>query len=267
MSAARNDLALILASAGPATLAVSGGVDSMTLGVLAHRQIGTAARMVHAVSPAVPPAATARVRQWAQAEGWNLHVIDAGEFADERYRANPLNRCFFCKSNLYGAIASRFAGTVFSGANVDDLGEYRPGLDAARENNVRHPYLEAGINKSRVRALARELGLGDLADLPASPCLSSRVETLIPIDPETLAAIDAVECLVAKTISPRTVRCRVRASGVVLELDAETLSNLSSPERREVEASVRHLLPEALRARPIHFAAYRNGSAFVGAPT
>src|SRR5262249_46304383 len=155
----------------------------------------------------VPPMATARVRDWASRERWDLAVLDAGEFADPRYRENPVNRCYFCKTNLYGAILGRI-GTgrpIVSGANLDDLGEYRPGLDAAREHEGPHPYIEAGIGKAGVRALARDLGLGDLAELPASPCLSSRVETLIPIEPETLRAIDAVEQLVNRRLRPKTV--------------------------------------------------------------
>ena len=112
--------------------------------------------------------------------------IDAGEFADPRYRANPVNRCYFCKHNLYGTIATRFEGTILSGTNTDDLGDFRPGLKAADEHRVRHPFVEAGLAKSDVRALARELRLDDLAELPAAPCLSSRVETGIAVEPVAL---------------------------------------------------------------------------------
>ncbi len=99
-----------------------------------------------------------------------------------------------------------------SGANLDDLGEYRPGLDAAREHGVRHPFVEAGFSKAMVRALARDLGLGAVAELPAAPCLSSRVETGIRIEPETLAFIHAVERLVGEDLTvtgaKSAVRCR-----------------------------------------------------------
>ncbi len=255
----------ILGDMGPLAIAVSGGVDSMTLAVLAHRKLGCEKVMVmHAASAAVPREATERVRHWARTEGWDLNVIDAGELADERYRNNPLDRCFFCKGNLYGTIAALTDRQVLSGANTDDLGEYRPGLDAAREYGVRHPYLEAGIGKSGVRGLARELGLGDLSDLPASPCLSSRVETLIRIEPEMLSAIHAVELLVLDRLSPRTVRCRVRKTGVVIELDAASLDAASPATRANLTASITGLLPAALADKGISFAPYRNGSAFVG---
>ncbi|MFE0759345.1 hypothetical protein ACFW16_35655 [Inquilinus sp. NPDC058860] len=266
MSADRMRLEDVLDGLGPIAVAVSGGVDSMTLAVLAHRRRPGAVTVVHAVSPAVPPLATARVRDWAGREGWALTVLDAGEFADPRYRENPVNRCYFCKTNLYGAIAGRVDGTIVSGTNLDDLGEYRPGLDAAREHGVRHPYVEAGIGKAGLRALARDLGLGDLAELPASPCLSSRVETLIPIEPEMLRTIDAVEQLVASRLRPRTVRCRIRAAGLVVELDAGSLAGLDAGRAAALEASIRAVLPAGAASRPLAFAPYRVGSAFVGVP-
>jgi len=257
----------VLDGIGEAAVAVSGGVDSLTLAVLAGRRLGPErVLMVHAVSPAVPSEATDRVHRHAEAEGWRLEVIDAGEFADPRYLANPVNRCFFCKASLYGAIASRTSLQVLSGANTDDLTEYRPGLDAARDHGVRHPYLEAGLDKAAVRALARRLGLDEAAELPASPCLASRVETGLAIDPEELAAIHRAETLLRQALKPRTVRCRIRAAGVVLELDAETLAALAPPEQRGLSAAVAALMPPAVAARGVGFAPYRTGSAFVVAP-
>lgn len=259
----RKTLEHVLGEIGTSTIAVSGGVDSMTLAVLSHRLLGASTvSMMHAVSPAVPTEATARVRQWAGREGWDLRLIDAAELADDNYRSNPVNRCFFCKTNLYATMAGFTDRQILSGANTDDLGEYRPGLDAARDHHVRHPYLEAGLSKAAVRALARELGLGDLAELPASPCLSSRIETTIAIDPETLRSIHAVESFLDGRLRPKTVRCRIRRDGVVIELDQPSLARLH--DQAGLSSLVAGLLPAHLAARPIRFEAYRNGSAFVG---
>ena len=257
-------LALVLDGLGEAAIAVSGGVDSLTLAAFAGRWLGPGRTvMVHAVSPAVPPEATARVRRLADSEGWLLEVVDAGEFADARYRANPVDRCFYCKTNLYGAIAARTTRPILSGANTDDLTEYRPGLDAAREYGVRHPYLEAGLDKAAVRGLARSLGLEDAAVLPASPCLSSRVETGLAIDPAELAAIHQVERLLSDRLSPQTVRCRLRRTGVVVELDAVTLARLDEGARAALGRVVAALMPPASAAKGVSFAAYRSGSAFL----
>jgi uncharacterized protein len=253
----------VLSGMGSIAVAVSGGVDSLTLASFAHRRLPGRVAMFHATSPAVPPEATQRTRALADRDGWSLEVIDAGEFAREEYRANPVNRCFFCKTSLYGAIVPRTGAQVVSGTNTDDLGEYRPGLEAAREHGVRHPFVEAGIAKAGVRALARALGLGGVAELPSSPCLSSRIETGIAIDPDMLAAVHAAERLVDAALTPRTVRCRVRAAGAVIELDFDTLACTERPRREALAAEVAALF--ALRGfhHAVSFAPYRTGSAFL----
>jgi uncharacterized protein len=257
-------LADVLSDCGKGVIAVSGGVDSMTLSAFAHRSLGPhRIGMVHAVSPAVPPAATARVRAQADAEGWALRVVDAGEFADERYRANPVDRCFFCKSNLYSTLSSLSDGLVLSGTNTDDLGDYRPGLAAAADHGVRHPFVEARLAKDDVRALARRLGLPDLAVLPASPCLSSRIETGIRIEADTLKLVDDIETWLRETLRPETVRCRVRPNGIFVELDATTLADLRANGRVRLIRDARARFPE-LAGRAFAVEAYRRGSAFVG---
>lgn len=261
---AHAELQTVLESIGTGAVAVSGGVDSMTLAVVAHRTLGLSVEMYHATSAAVPPEATARVEHYALREGWTLNLINAGEFTNQQYIDNPINRCYYCKTHLYDAIANAADGVLMSGTNTDDLGDFRPGLTAAAEHNVRHPFVDANISKDTIRAIARQLELDDLSELPAAPCLSSRVETGIPIAAPTLGAIHWTERFVGRELEPDTVRCRVRASGIVIELDPATLNGLSS-ERLEM---LRHAIAQRFpTAAGVTFAPYRMGSAFVAAPS
>ena len=258
-----DELERVLRGIGPVAVAVSGGVDSLTLATFAHRILGEDVQMFHAVSPAVPHEATVRVQKLADGEGWALTVIDAGEFDDADYRSNPVNRCFYCKTNLYGAVAPRTTAQIVSGTNLDDLGEYRPGLEAAKNYGVRHPFVEAGIDKNTVRAIARHLDLAEVAELPAAPCLSSRIETGIAIDPGMLKLVHAAERLVSQALTPRTVRCRVRAKGVVVELDEQNLAALDSSRRQSLSAQVGRLFSDGGFDYPVSLAPYRSGSAFL----
>jgi pyridinium-3,5-biscarboxylic acid mononucleotide sulfurtransferase len=235
-------------------IAVSGGVDSMTLAHAAHRRLPDVL-MVHAASPAVPAQATARVRAHAARAGWRLLVTGAGEFDDPRYRANPVDRCYFCKTNLYARIAAVTDMPIASGANLDDLSDYRPGLTAAAEHGVVHPFVVAEMKKDAVRALARAWGLDDLAELPGQPCLSSRVETGIAVRAEDLGFIDRMERLLAPALPAGTdLRCRITRAGVVIEagpgVDEAAARGLCLAEGRAF-----------LGVRP-----YRRGSAFLRPP-
>ena len=251
----------ILNDAAPLAIAVSGGVDSMTLAHVAQRTCGRAVRMVHAVSPAVPAAATRRVERHAARGGWQLDLIDAGEMDDPRYRANPLRRCFFCKDNLYRTIASLAKGRVASGTNTDDLGDFRPGLEAAKARNVLHPFVDAAMDKAAIYGLAQSLGLDDLAWLPAQPCLASRVETGIAIEPCDLMFIDAVESRLRYLVNgPADLRCRVTHAGIVVEIGGHVPIDTIAQTAAQIckDASRRFL-----GVRP-----YRRGAAFLhGAKT
>lgn len=255
----------VLNELGRAAVAVSGGVDSLTLATVAGRTLGPHATMMHAVSPAVPPVATERVRREAERQGWHLVVLDAGEFNDPAYRANPANRCFYCKSNLYGAMAARTDAPIVSGTNLDDLDDVRPGLAAAAQFGVRHPFVEASIGKADVRRLARDLGLPDIAALPASPCLSSRIETGLAIEPPMLALVHEIETLVGTALDAETVRCRVRRDAIDIELDGAALERLDEAARVALVRTIEDRLAAQYRARPIGFAVYRRGSAFLDA--
>jgi uncharacterized protein len=260
---ARERLEAVLDGFERIAIAVSGGVDSMTLAFVACRRLGARARVFHAVSPAVPPEATRRVRDHAARAGWNLRIVDAGEMRDPAYLANPVDRCFFCKTDLYGTIARHTDWSLASGANLDDLGDYRPGLAAARDHGVRHPLVEAGIGKAGVRALAAALGLHDLADLPAAPCLASRIETGIRVTPARLAFVLAAERLVGERIGATDVRCRIRRGGIVVELDAAALEALARDAREALSRVVAELAAQHGVPGEVRFEPYVRGSAFL----
>lgn len=252
-----------LRASGKVIVAVSGGVDSMTLALFAARTLGRNAVMCHAVSPAVPPAATRRVRQVAARENWRLETLDAEEFRDEHYLSNPYNRCFHCKNNLYRGISARFPGTILSGTNLDDLDDFRPGLQAAEQFQVQHPFVACGLNKQAVREVCRALGYPELAELPAAPCLASRVETGLRIDAEALRFIDEIEQQIRRDLQVNTARCRVRAHEIAVELDEAALQTLPPQDserwRRHIAGlAARHGLPTAISFQP-----YRRGSAFI----
>jgi uncharacterized protein len=239
-------------------IAVSGGIDSMTLAFIAHRFLDRQPMMVHAVSPAVPVEATLRIRDYAAREGWRFSLVDAGEFADPSYRANPVDRCYFCKSNLYDRVRGLSYGVIASGTNLDDLGDFRPGLKAAEERRVVHPFVEARIGKEGIRQLARWHGLTDIAELPAQPCLASRVETGIRIEANDLAFIDAAERHIREHVSAlANVRCRLTRLGVVLEIggqgdcDFARLAELATSFCKEAGRQFAGVKP------------YRQGSAFI----
>lgn len=246
-------------------IACSGGIDSMLLGLVAHRHAPGRVTIAHAVSPAVPPEATARVKALALQEGWMLSIVRSGEFDDECYLSNPVNRCYFCKSNLYDSLVqittAHSGGTVVSGANLDDLGEYRPGLDAAAERGVRHPWIEAQFAKADIRALARALEL-PFAELPSSPCLASRLYTGTRVTAGRLRAVHACENHIRQQTGIAVVRCRVRGALLIVELgdaDRPAITPGLLADLRALAAQHEPGITDAL----LDAEAYRPGRAFV----
>ena len=186
-------------------------------------------------------------------------------FTDPDYRANPVNRCNFCKSNLYATLR-RLGGNVASGTNLDDLDDFHPGLEAARDQAVRHPFVEARMRKSDVRALARRLGFGEIADLPASPCLASRVRTGIRIESENLRLIDRVEAALRAHLGNVALQCRQEPEGFAIELEESVLAHLSMAEREALSARVVRVIAQAGFTEPrVPLRPYRMGSAFLHA--
>ncbi|BFM15741.1 ATP-dependent sacrificial sulfur transferase LarE [Maricurvus nonylphenolicus] len=247
-------------------IACSGGIDSLLLATVAHRQSPQTTTVAHAISPAVPEEATARVRFWAEKEGWNLVVVQSGEFQSEEYLSNPVNRCYYCKSNLYHALSQLSSHVeegyvMMSGANQDDLGEYRPGLIAASENCVRHPYVETEISKQGIRDIAHALKL-PFADLPASPCLASRLYTGTRVTPERLRAVEVGEALIRRETGIQVVRCRVKEDAMYVEVGAEDRPHITPSLLAQVKfAAKQHI--NALCNVQLDAKAYSPGRAFV----
>ena len=182
---------------GRFVLGYSGGVDSALLAVAAGRAVGPAGFLaVIGRSASYPEAQWRTARDLAARFGIPLRELDTRELEDPEYRANPLNRCYFCKAELWLRLAAlaRDEGydAVIDGTNADDLLEHRPGLAAADERGVRSPLAELGWTKADVRAAARDLGLPTW-DAPASPCLASRIRHGLAVTPERLLQVEHAE--------------------------------------------------------------------------
>lgn len=258
-----NALRNTLASMQHVTVAVSGGVDSMTLAYIAHQTLGDKATMVHATSPAVPRSDTEIIRHYADTQGWNLKFIQSGEFDNSDYLNNPVDRCYFCKSCLYNSLVKLNSGQVISGTNTDDLGDYRPGLIAAKENGIRHPFVESDIDKQTIRDIAAHLGLNKLSVKPASPCLASRVETGVKIEPNQLTLIYDIETEVRNMISAENIRCRITANQIQLQLDSTVLDELSPESIIDIEKQIQGIVTKAAITVPVTVGPYVRGSAFL----
>ena len=191
----------ILRANAPMLIAYSGGVDSAYLLAAAQRTIGSQAVGVIADSPSLPRQALADALALAREIGAPVEVVRTDEMADNNYVSNPLNRCYYCKSELFACLdrlaAQRGFTAIAYGENADDARQVRPGSRAAAEFAVLAPLKQAGLTKLEIRALSRALGL-PTADAPAQPCLSSRIPHGTPVSIEALAMIERGEAFVRR---------------------------------------------------------------------
>jgi len=222
----------------PCVVCFSGGLDS-TVVLAACLRAGLSTTALLAVSPSLAQAEREEAHLLASFLGADLIEAATGEVDDPAYRANAGDRCYHCKTALYGVAeglaAQRWPGAlILNGAQVDDLGDYRPGMQAAKEHGVFAPLLEAGLGKEDIRALARAWGLPN-AEKAAAPCLASRFPVGTEVTPERLAQVEAVEAFLREAgLWP--ARARWHETVVRLEIDRTAMARaLEEPLRSELE--------------------------------
>jgi uncharacterized protein len=233
----------LLSGFSSAIVAFSGGVDSAYLSVVATQVLGSGALCVTADSPSYPEHHRSLARQVAEAFALRHEVVATAELERPEYRANPVNRCYYCKQELYSTLtalaSARAIDVVFDGNNADDRGDYRPGRQAAREHGVRSPLDEVGLTKDEIRELSRAAGMATW-DEPASACLSSRIPYDHEITNEKLRMVDQAEDAL-RALGFRVCRVRHHDTLARLELGRDEIA-------RALDEGVRDEILRALRA-------------------
>jgi uncharacterized protein len=253
-------LVALLADAGSVLVCYSGGIDSAVVLAAAHRALGRNAVGMTAVSPSLAEHERGDAQRIAGEIGAEHRFVESAELEREGYVANGPDRCFHCKSELY-EIAARKRDEwqlrfIVNGTNKDDLGDYRPGLEAATRAGVRSPFVELGFNKADVRDVARQLGLSAW-DKPAAACLSSRIPYGTSVTPERLRQVGGFEAEL-RALGFRRSRVRYHDKIARIELDLEDLPRMLQPEMREavVKAGKTH----GFTYVTLDLAGYRTGS-------
>lgn len=253
----------VLSSLGSAIVAYSGGVDSAYLAWAAHTTLGDRALAITADSPSYPEHHRRMALDIAARYGFRHEIIHTGELERADYRANPTNRCYFCKHELYthlSRLARDRGSSVCDGSNADDRGDYRPGRQAAREFGVRSPLDEVNLSKDEIRDLSREAGLPTW-DEPASACLSSRIPYHAEVTDEKLRMIEQAERAL-RALGFRVCRVRHYDERARVEIGRDELERALLPETRE--AIARELRAIGYREVEVDSRGYRMGSLHEG---
>ena len=233
LRARREALVNTLRGYGRVAVAYSGGIDSTVVAQAAFEALGDRAIAVTAVSESLATGELEEAEALAKQIGIRHRVIRTEEFANPDYLRNNPDRCYFCKSELYGRLSGLLAelgaDAIASGANTDDRGDHRPGMRAAGENGVRHPLQECNLSKADVRELARAWGLPTW-DKPATPCLSSRIAYGEQVTPENVRMVDQAEQWLRKR-GLRILRVRYHAGDLArIEVPFDEIARLAAPE-------------------------------------
>jgi uncharacterized protein len=245
---------------GSVLVCYSGGTDSALVLAIATRELGPRAVGLTAVSPSLAPEEKVDAARIAERLGADHRFVESHELERPGYAANGPDRCFHCKSELYTIALAKAAewnlANIVNGTNLDDLGDYRPGLDAAREAGVKSPLIDAGLNKADVRAVAQLIGL-PIWDKPAAACLSSRIPYGSRVTPERLTQIGGFEAEL-HALGFRQVRVRWHETVARIELSLAELPRMMEPELREsvLAAGKRH----GFAYVTLDLAGYRQGS-------
>ena len=219
-------------------VAYSGGVDSAYLALIAKKELGEKALCILGISPSVSQIQQTEAEEIARRFKLNFQKIRTDELANPDYQKNPTNRCYFCKTELYGKLSAiaqdKKINFIVDGTNFDDLGDYRPGRLAAEEKSVRSPLIEVGLTKKEIRELSLKHALPTW-DKPASPCLSSRIAYGVPVTIERLSKVERGEDILRKLgfrefrvrLHDDLVRIEIAPAELVKALNIETFENLS----------------------------------------
>ncbi len=241
-------------------VAFSGGVDSTFVLKVAHDAIGDRVIALTTTSPTMPEQDRDTAMKMAREIGARHVVIGSNELEIPGYAANPVNRCYLCKTNLFEICEAKAAelciDEVVDGLNLDDLHDYRPGMKAAAERQVRHPLVEAELTKAEIRELSRSMGL-ETWDRPASPCLSSRFPYGTEITPEGLRKVAEGE-QVLHALGFRVARVRYHGDVARIELEQNQMARAFEPGVRDVID--RELKRVGFRFVTIDLKGFRSGS-------